>query len=134
MDRDNAIDHALEIAKKSLVLVATSDEEGVPHIAAANSIGKPEAGRIAVTDWFCPETVANATSGRSVAIVIWDSVLDEGHQIVGRVAAVEELAIMNGYLPGEDERVPLPQQERRLIIDVEKVMAFRQAFHSDIEE
>jgi hypothetical protein len=41
---------------------------------------------------------------------------------------------MNGYLPGEDEKNSLPQQERRLIIDVEKVMAFRQAPHSDVEE
>lgn len=134
MDRDNAINRALEIANESIVLVATSDEKGVPHIAAANSISKPDAGRVAVTDWFCPETVVNATVGRSIAIVVWDSVLDEGHQIIGRVAAVEELAIMNGYLPGEDEKNSLPQEERRLIIDVEKVMAFRQAPHSDVEE
>jgi hypothetical protein len=134
MDRDNAINRALEIAKKSFVFVATSDEKGVPHIAAANLISKPEAGRVAVTDWFCPETVVNATVGRSVAIVVWDSAQDEGHQIIGRVVAVEELATMNGYLPGEDEKNTLPQQERRLIIDVEKVLAFRQVPHSDVEE
>jgi hypothetical protein len=134
MNRDKAINHALEIAGRALLFVATSDEKGVPHIAAAKSISKPEEGRIAVTDWFCPETVVNAAGGRPVSIVIWDSVRDEGHQIVGRIAAVEELAIMNGYLPGEDEKNSLPQQERRLIIDVEKVMAFRQAPHSDVEE
>jgi len=133
MSRENAIDRALAIAGQGLVLIATSDGQGVPHVAAANSISKEEKGRLAITDWFCPETVANAEIGRTVSIVIWDPVKDEGHQIIGYVAAVEELAILNGYLPGE-ETAGLPQEERRLVIEVGKIMEFRQAMHSDLEE
>lgn len=103
MNRDKAIDRALEIAGKSLILVATADENGVPHLAAANSIDKPKAGRIAVTDWFCPETVANAVIGRPVAVVVWDYNNDTGHQIIGYIAALEQLAVMDGYLPNENE-------------------------------
>ena len=134
MIHDKAIDRALEMAAKSMVFVATTDGKGVPHLTAANSIHKPEAGRIAVSDWFCPQTVENAVIGRPVSVVVWDSSHDEGHQIIGYVAALEEGAILDGYLPNEDENVSLPQQEYRLLIDVSKVIAFHKAPHSDLEE
>ena len=134
MRRDKAIDRAIEIAGKSMLFLTTTDGKGVPHLAAANSIDKPEAGRITVTDWFCPQTLANAVIGRPVSVVVWDSGNDEGHQLIGYVAALEERAVVNGYLPNEDENVPPPQQEFQLLIEVSKVMAFHKAPHSDLEE
>ncbi len=134
MNREKIIAQALESADRSLVLIATSNEKGVPHVAAANSIKQLEIGRIAVTEWFCPETVANIEIGCSVSIVIWDPVHDKGHQFIGCVARMDEIAILNGYQAGEELQAPLPQQEYRLIIDVGKVMDFRRGFHSDVEE
>ncbi len=134
MRRDKVIDRALEIAGSSLLLVATTDGKGLPHLAAAKTIDRPQPGRIAVTDWFCPETVANAVIGRPVSVVIWDAAQDEGHQLIGYVAALEAQSTMNGFLPGENVHAAPPQQRHRLLIDVSKVMAFHQAPHDDVEE
>ena len=134
MNREKTIAQALESADRSLLLIATADGKGVPHMAAANSIKQLEVGRIAITEWFCPETIANIEIGCSISIVVWDPVLDKGHQFIGCVDRMDEIAIMNGYQAEEEPTAPLPQQEYRLIIDVGKVMAFGRGFHSDVEE
>lgn len=134
MTLENAIEQAVKFANRGLVLVSTSDKQGVPHIAAAGSLSKSESGRIAVTEWFCPETVANAVSGRPISVVVWDPGHDLGHQLIGTVSAVEEVAMLDGYHPEAEPKSPLPQVERRLIIEVNRVLAFRKAPHSDMEE
>jgi len=116
------------------VFVATADGKGLPHVAAAGTLTAAPAGRLAVAAWFCPGTVTNLGQNRLVAIVVWDQADDFGYQLLGEVEKVEEVAVMDGYIPGEDEIRPLPQIERQLIVRVDKVIAFRHAPHSDIEE
>jgi hypothetical protein len=111
------------------LLIASADRENRPHIAAAGSIGMAAADRIAVSSWFCPATISNVAENPQVAVVIWDLVSDSGHQLLGRVETVQELEFLDGYLPEKD--FELPQVERRLVIVVDKVIAFSPSAHSD---
>ena len=64
--------------------------------------------------WFCPITVANLQKNRQVSLVIWEYKGDTGYQLLGETEKVEEIAMMNGYVPGAESRHPLPQVERQL--------------------
>jgi len=54
--------------------------------------------------------------------------------VLGLVEKVEEVAMMNGYSPEIDETAAMPQVENRLLVRVNKVIAFSHAPHSDLEE
>jgi hypothetical protein len=113
--------------------IATSDGRGQPHVAAANRLeGKP-GGLVAVVGWFCPGTVENVDANRPVSLVVWEKQADEGFQILGDVEDVEEIAIMDGYIP-QAERMAGPQEEFSLHVRVRKVLRFRQGRHTDQEE
>ncbi len=134
MVKEDVVDLAVKNVDNHLVLVLTANDQGVPHLAAADAITKTGAGQIAVTQWFCPTTAENAVSGKAVSVVVWDPASDRGHQMIGRVAAIEELAMLDGYQPEANSKPPLPQVERRLRVDVEQVLTFHKAPHSDVEE
>jgi len=53
--------------------------------------------------------------------------------MVGRVERIEETAILDGYAPEIETAQPSPQVERRLVVKVEKVIAFSHAPHTDAE-
>ena len=124
----------MALAQRGLKLLATCDDAGVPHLAAFGTMTLSAAGEVAVTDWFCPGTIMNARRGHAVSLVVWDPGADVGHQLVGRVLEVQELAVLDGYSPEDEDKPPIPQMERRLLIKVDKVLAFHQAAHSDLEE
>ena len=115
------------------VLVATADGEGRPHVAVAGKIGELPDGRVAVSEWFCPGTVANLEKNTWIALVVWDPGRDTGYQLVGEVEGVEEVAFLNGYLPESERAQPVPQTQRRLTVHVTGVMAFSRAPHTDEE-
>ena len=116
------------------VFVATTDAKGLPHVAAAGKLALTPEGRVAVAAWFCPATVANLKKNRRVSLVIWDPKVDTGYQLLGETEKVEEIAMMNGYVPGAGSRHPLPQVERQLLVRVDKIIGFKHAPHSDVEE
>jgi len=116
------------------VFVATTDGKGLPHMAAAGKIALTSEGRVAVAAWFCPMTVTNPQKNRRVSLVIWDPKVDTGHQLLGETEKVEEIAMMNGYVPGAESRHPLPQVERQLLVRVDKIIDFKHAPHSNVEE
>jgi hypothetical protein len=132
-----------EILKKAVALsndighvfVATSDAKGLPHVAAAGKITMiPGEGRVAVSAWFCPGTVATLHSNRRTALVIWDRNMDNGYQLLGETEKIEDTTIMNGYAPGLEDKSALPQVERRLLIRVDRMIGFRHSPHTDEEE
>ncbi len=124
---------AVHLAQKlQHIFVATADPQGTPHMAAAGKLALAAEGRVVVSAWFCPTTVANLEGNRRVALVIWDSVADKGYQLLGETEDVEERAMMDGLAPGKDR--PIPQVERALLVRVEKIIDFTHAPHSDLEE
>jgi hypothetical protein len=67
-------------------------------------------------------------------MVVWDAPSDKGYQLLGLVEKIEEIAMMNGYSPEIDETIVMPQVENRLLVRVDKIIAFSHAPHSDLEE
>jgi len=132
--RSKGIERAVALAQElGHAFVATSNREGAPHLAAAASIEMISDDTLAVASWFCPATVNNLQENRNISIVAWNSESDEGVQVIGTVERIEEAAIMNGYAPEIESSKPSPQVERRLIVRVEKVIAFSHAPHTDLE-
>jgi predicted pyridoxine 5'-phosphate oxidase superfamily flavin-nucleotide-binding protein len=135
LKRTKAIQRAVAFANRlQHVFVATADSKGLPHVAAAGELRLTPAGQLAVAAWFCPETVINLQHNRRIAIVVWDPADDTGYQLVGEVEKVEESAFLNGYQPQVEGSSPSPQVERQLLVRVDKVIDFRHAPHSDVEE
>jgi hypothetical protein len=129
------LNQAVALAQKlQHVFVATTDGKGLPHMAAAGKLALTPEGRVAVSAWFCPTTVANLERSRWVSLVIWDPKGDIGYQLLGETEKVEEMAMMNGYAPGLESKSPLPQVERKLLVRVDKIIDFKHAPHSDVEE
>jgi hypothetical protein len=117
------------------VLIATADAKGLPHIAAAGRINlSSDEGSVVVEDWFCPGTMANLQANRNTTLIIWDSKTDNGYQLLGETEKVEDTAIMNGYVPGLENKPTPPQVERRLFIRVDKIMGFGHSPHTDQED
>lgn len=58
---------------------------------------------------------------------------DEDYPVGGSVESIEEIAMMNGYAPGE-EREPVPQAEMKLTLKPHIVTRYGRRPHSDLEE
>jgi uncharacterized protein len=121
------------IRKVGHVFVATADKAGRPHVAAAGKLDRSGKGRVRVSAWFCPTTMANIGENPRIALVVWDPSNDLGYQLLGETERVTDIAMMDGLAPAE-ERSPLPQVEREFTLRVERVLEFTHAPHSDLEE
>jgi hypothetical protein len=133
MDREK-LDAAIALAAKVRhIIVATTDTEGMPHIAVAGRLEMAET-MAAVSAWYCPMTLINIETHPRVALAVWDIPTDTGYQLLGRFDHMRDLAVMDAYAPKIENRSLYIQTERQLIIRVEKVLFFSQALHADTEE
>jgi uncharacterized protein len=133
--KSEAIEKAVSLAGKvGSVFVTTADKKGCPHLTAAAKTSVTLEKKLAVTGWFCPATVANVKVNPQVGIIIWDRENDTGYQLLGRSVEVKDLAMLNGYEPQIERNQQVPQVERELIIEIEKVLLFKHAQHTDVEE
>jgi hypothetical protein len=101
---------------------------GVPHLAVGK-IESAEPGAVEVSGWFCPETLRNLETNPSVSVTAREG--HEGYQVVGRVEKSAVDAVLDGYAPEEDRRVP--QVRYRLRIRLDKVMEMGDRPHADVE-
>lgn len=133
--RSNLLDTAAKLAAKvGHVFITTSDKEGWPHVAAARTFKTGKNSEVTVSEWFCPGTMSNLQENGRVAIIVWEAKRDIGYQLLGKVAQVKDIAVMDGYIPKMKIEPPMPQEERQLIINVSKVTDFKRAPHTDTEE
>ncbi|MEW6219848.1 MAG: pyridoxamine 5'-phosphate oxidase family protein [Thermodesulfobacteriota bacterium] len=131
---EEAAARAVALARRMRHLfIATADAAGLPHLAAAEEMALRADGRLAVTAWFCPQTVVNLSANPRISVVAWDSAADDGLQVLGEAEAVEEVAFLDGLAPGEEAH-PLPQVERRIVIRPTRTLVFTLAPHTDREE
>ncbi len=112
-------------------IVATSDLQGIPHVAPAEEMALIPEQKITVETWFCPGTLGNLQSSRRISVVVWDASADRGYQILGEAEEVEDVTLLDGDLPGMDSL--LPQGKKRIHIRVNKVLSFQHAPHTDQE-
>jgi len=129
------IKEAVDLGRKlGYLFLATADNSGIPHLTVATTIGITPKGQLSVAGWFCPGTVTNLENNPSIGVTVWDKERDVGYQLLGKKEDLIEIAILDGYDPKLEKRPPSPQVERELVINVEKVLEFKQAPHSDLEE
>lgn len=115
------------------VFIATADAAGLPHVAPGDRMTViPQERKVAVEAWFCPGTVGNLESNPRIVLVVWDPQADRGFQISGEAEAVEDILLLDGYVPGIESVTP--HGKKRLSIRVAKITAFQHAPHTDKEE
>jgi len=129
------ISEAVRLAERvGNIFVATADNEGRPHVAAAGKLFNSSDKNVLVTEWFCPGTVANLEVNPMVSIVVWDSTADFGFQLNGKMEEMKDIGMLDGYVPGIDEKISLSQIKRQLLVRVNKVIEFKKAPHNDTED
>lgn len=116
------------------VLIATADRKGMPHMAAAGKLEYAGGQNVAVREWFCPGTVANLDVNKSISIVAWRRKSDIGYQLLGTTTKIFDVDVLDGYAPEAERMPPSPQIERELLIKVDKILEFKLAPHTDLEE
>lgn len=131
--RNEALAEAITLSQTALVLVATADERGLPHVAAADALTAAAEGGVKVTEWLCRGTMENLDVNRRVALVVWDDERDSGYQLLGSVERIEEVGVLDGLSPGDASHRPVPQAEHELLVRVERVLDFSRAPHADVE-
>ena len=132
--RNELIRKAVELGKKAgRIFLTTADNNGVPHLGIATKISINSGAKFSVAGWFCPGTVGNLNSNPNIGVTIWDSKRDIGYQLLGKKEDLREVAMLDGYAPGLEEKLHLPQVEREVLVNVEKVLEFKKVAHSDAE-
>ena len=126
------IKEALHIAEENgPVFIFTVGTDGRPHVAAARGIETESEGKLAITEWFCPNTLENLTGNPCLSVVVWDTTVDVGYQFLGRLDRIQDMGVLDGFAPAEESEPPLPQVLRKLVMDVEEVLTFKRRPHSD---
>ena len=115
------------------LFLATADAAGSPHIAIVKDIEPGPGDSLALTMWPCQYTFANLEKNPNVSLVIWQPEKDTGYQLCGKVEDIENVAVLNGYLPGLENKKHYPQKEIRVRVRIKKVLNFQQAPHLDVK-
>jgi hypothetical protein len=94
MSRSELIRKAVDMANRvGYALVATSDRNGLAfaHVAASRRVEAEPGNRLAVSEWFCPGTLANLQENPQISVVVWDPASDKGYQVIGKSVALEKI-------------------------------------------
>jgi hypothetical protein len=75
----------------------------------------------------------NLQQNHHISLVVWDQDKDRGYQLLGILEKIQEIAMMDGYVPDVEEKVHFPQVEYKLIIRVDTILDFSQSGQSDRE-
>ncbi|MBI5415766.1 MAG: pyridoxamine 5'-phosphate oxidase family protein [Candidatus Omnitrophica bacterium] len=127
------IKRAVAMAKEvGHLFLATADAAGTPHIAVVKDIAAGPGDSVLLTMWPCQSTFANLEKNPNVSLVVWQPARDTGYQLVGRLEDIESVAVLNGYLPGLENKKHYPQEEIKVRVRVQKVLNFQQAPHLDV--
>ena len=120
------------IGKDQLVLVATSDKAGTPHLAAAKGLILMGDKRVAFRNWFCLQTLKNITENPKIALSFFGPDGEHGFQLIGRVEKSATTDIMDGSMSeGEQEGGDIPQAKIQMRINARKILEFSTGPHSD---
>lgn len=120
--------------KTKHVFIASVSGDGVPHIAASKTLSIDSKNNAVLTEWFCPGTMENLMGENNhLAIAVWDAEKDKGYQLIGRARKEEDMAYLNGYASDLGEKDSVPQIQRKVTVQIEKILDFKLTPHTDIE-
>ena len=123
------------IDKDQVILVATSNKRGVPHLAATKGLVLMSDERIAFRNWFCLETLKNITENPNIALSLFGPDWENGYQLIGTVEKSVAAEILDGTVAqGEQNGGDTPQAELKIQIKVRKILEFSTGPHSDVTD
>ncbi len=113
------------------VFIATANQDGEPHMAVAGSLIYRNDSQIEISEWFCPQTLANLEETRLIAVTVWDPESDAGVQISGTINHISDELVINGYGPDAMGSGGSPQAKKRMIVDIVHIRQFSMQPHTD---
>jgi hypothetical protein len=117
-----------------VILVATSDLKGIPHMAAAKGIVFTEEGQVIFENWFCIQTLKNILENPRIALSMFEPLGERGVQLLGVVEQDVPTEMLDGCSVGEENQPShIPQAKHRLQIRVENILELSTGPHSDEE-
>lgn len=119
------------IEAQEVATVASTDADGLPHLAIGINIKVLDEDHLLFENWFCQTTLRNFEKNPRVAIAVMAPKSAAGYQFIGSVVEGSDIALLDGYTPG---RVPVSdlQTLTRLVVKVEEVLAYCSGIHSDL--
>lgn len=112
--------------KQSIAFMATADSDGNPYVTKVENIALVHHDCLKITSWFCPKTMENLMETRNISLVIWHVYQDVGFQLLGGVEKMEEAALLDGYAPEMEEKMPIPQIQWQLLVRVDRIGEIKQ--------
>lgn len=117
------------IASGGTAVVASANGSGQPHLALG-TVGTVSEDRLVFENWLCYQTLENVRENPKVAIAVIAPGIRIGYQFSGTVIETVDVAMMDGFQPGA-KPAGEPQTMSRLVIRVEKIVAFCEGLHLD---
>ena len=114
----------------SLAMVASADISGNPHLALGSGIKVLDDTHLALENWYCQTTLRNLEQNQRIAIAVMAGDSKIGYQFIGAVTYGYDVAILNGYAP-DMEAPGEPQALTRIVMRVDKILAFCSGIHTD---
>ena len=111
-------------------VVATADVSGNPHLALGAGIKALDGQHLMIENWYCQTTLRNLDQNPRISIGVMAQDPDIGYQFIGNMVHGYDIAILNGYVP-EAEQQGGPQTLTRIVVKVEKILAFCSGIHTD---
>lgn len=129
-----SLNEAMEMAKRiGYVFLTTADRTATPHLSIVQPISLDHQDRLKLMAWFCQYSLKNLQENSKVTVVVWDPVKDIGYQLLGTIDDMQEVAELDGYAVGLEEKKHFPQVEWKILVRVEHILNFQKAPHIDVE-
>jgi len=120
------------VTPDQIIIVATADDHGTPHLAAAKGMILIGDEQVAFKNWFCLQTLQNVSENPKIALSLFGPTGEHGYQLLGTVKQTRPAEIMDGDAPGEIPSAKgIPQAKMQLVVAVTKVLEFSTGPHSD---
>lgn len=120
------------IGENQVVVVATADKEGSPHLAAAKGLTVIGDDLVAFKNWFCFQTLRNIAENPNVALSLFGPDGEHGFQLIGKVVESRTDIMLDGYIPETiNGRAEIPQTHLQLLVKVERILELSTGPHSD---
>lgn len=121
------------LQRANIIYVATSDKDGIPHLAAGERIVVADGEHVKLEAWFCVKTIENLMVDPAIAIAAIDPSTKDGFQLIGKVEKIDEKMVMDGYIPAMEEKwAGVSITEYTVTVIIGHVLKFTTDVHSDL--